>query len=157
MALIMALQRSTIYSIMAPGVLCRTVQELHRCLTPLLEKGDLLDLEMLDMVKKDPLTPAPAERASSLIPRAEGLIGIAAPNELPALEPKEAAPSEELALVQRRRLLGPPGFILSWADESAHPSRGSRLASVHTPGNTLGSLLGPYLLGVPVGDHLSLS
>ena len=73
---------------------------------------------MLDVVKKDPVTPAPAERASSLRPRAEEPIGVPAPNKTPTSEPEEAAPSEEWALVQRRRPPAPPGFTLSWVDES---------------------------------------
>ena len=85
---------------------------------PLLERGDLLDLGMLDVARKDPVTSAPAERASSLRPRVEELIGVPASNELPPLEPREAAQSEELAHMQRRRPLALLGFTLSWADES---------------------------------------
>ena len=73
---------------------------------------------MLDMVRKDPMTPAPAERALSLRHRAEEPIGVPAPNKPPALEPEEAAQSEELAFRQRRRPSASPGFTLSWADES---------------------------------------
>ena len=94
------------------------------------------------------MTPAPAEWASSLRPRAEEPTGEPASNKLPALEPKEAAQSEELALVQRRRLPAPPGFTLSWVDEFVP---GSGPAGKHTPGP-----IGSYLLGVPAGDHLSL-
>ena len=47
-------------------MLWRAVQELCRCLAPLLEKGDLLDLTMLDVVQKDPVIPLiPTERVSS--------------------------------------------------------------------------------------------
>ena len=113
----MAFQRCAVHSGMPPGVLCRAVQQLHRCLSPLLEKGNLLDLEMLDVARKDPMTPAPAERASSLRPRVEEPVGVPTPNELSALEPEEAAQSEDLALVQRR-LLAPPGFTLSWVNKS---------------------------------------
>ena len=58
-ALAMALQRCTTCSKMPPGMLCIAVQELCRCLDPLLDRGDL---DMLDMVRKDPLTPAPVEK-----------------------------------------------------------------------------------------------
>ena len=40
---------------------------------------------MLDVVRKDPMTPAPAERSSSLRPRVDEPIGVPTPNELPAL------------------------------------------------------------------------
>ena len=98
---------------MPPGVLCGALQELCRCLTPLLERGDLIDLEMLEMVRKDPVTPSPAERALSPRPRVEEPIGVPTPNEPPTSEPEEAAQSAELALVLRERPLAPPGFTLS--------------------------------------------
>ena len=65
------------------------------------------------------MTPAPAEKVSSLRPRVEESIGVPTPNEPPTLEPKETAQSEELALVQRRRPLALLGFTLSWVDESS--------------------------------------
>ena len=102
----------------ATRVLCGAVQELCRCLTPLLERGSLLDLEMLDMARKDLVTPVPAERASSLRPRAEDPIGASASNKLPTLEPKEAGQSEELSLMPRGRPSAHPVFTLSWPDES---------------------------------------
>ena len=70
-ALAMVLQRCTICSVMPLGVLCGVVQELHKFLTPLIESGDQFYLEMLDMVKRDPVVPASAQRASSPTPRAE--------------------------------------------------------------------------------------
>ena len=114
----MALQRCAIQSRTPPRVLCGAVQELCRCLTPLLQRGNLLDLKMLDVARKDSMTPAPKERASWPRPRVKEPIGVPAPNEPPTLEPKEAAKSEELALMQERRPSAPPGFTLSWADES---------------------------------------
>ena len=94
--------------------------------------------------------PVPTEGASSLGPRVEGPI---TPDELPTSEPMEAAHSEELVFVQRRRPPEPPGFNLSLADESQPtPSRGCSLANKHTPGSPIGC----YLIGVPVGDCLSL-
>ena len=53
---------------------------------PLLKRGDLVDLNMLDMARKDPVTPAPAERAPSPRPRMEELIGVPAPSEPTTLE-----------------------------------------------------------------------
>ena len=49
---------------------------------------------MLDMVRKDPVIPAPAERASSLQPRVEEPIHVPAPNQPTTSEPKEAAQSK---------------------------------------------------------------
>ena len=64
--LALALQQCAIQSRMPPGMLCRAVQEFHRCLAPLLEKGDELDISVLDMVEKDPVTPSIlTERTSS--------------------------------------------------------------------------------------------
>ena len=43
-----------------------TVQELHRCFAPLLKRGNLLDVTMLNVAEKDLVTPPiPTERASS--------------------------------------------------------------------------------------------
>ena len=84
----------------------------------LLEMGDLLDLKIMDMVRKDPIFPALTERASSLRPRVEKLIGVPTPNQLPTSEPEKAAQSEALALMQRRRPLTSPEFTLSWVDKS---------------------------------------
>ena len=113
----MALQTCPIHSGMPPGMLCRAVHELCSCLTPLLEQGDLLNLDMLDVVMKDFMTPAPEESASS----PEGPVSVSAPSELTTSQPEEAALPEELALVPRRRLPLPPWFTLSWANESGSP------------------------------------
>ena len=83
------------------------------------------------------MTPAPAERASSLRPRTEGPIGAPTPNELPTSEPTQ---SEELALMQRREPSAPPGFSLSWADKSNPPPEDAAL-----------------LVGIPLGAQVHLS
>ena len=88
---------------------------------PLLERGDLLDLDMLDVVRKDPMTSAPAEKASSLRPRVEKPISVSGSSKPTTLEPEEAAQPEEFALVLRSRPLAPLGFTLSWVDESLPP------------------------------------
>ena len=148
----MALLRCTVWSGMPPGVLCGAVQELHRCLTPLVKQGDLLDIKMLDMAKKDTMAPpVPTEEACSSEPRAEEPIGLPAPEEPPASEPEEAADSEELALVQRRRPLTHPGFTLSWVYESNPPPRGCSFTGQYTQGDSVG----PELFGDPAGDSLS--
>ena len=104
--LALTLQKCTIQYGMPPGVLCGVVQELCRYLSSLVEKGDLLDLTMLDMEKKDSMAPpVPIEGASSPEPR------VKEPISLPA---KKAAHSGELALVQR--------FTCSWVGESIPPS-----------------------------------
>ena len=126
----------------APGVICRAVQKLHRCLTLLVQQYNLLDLEMLDMARKDPMaSPVPTVLASSLGPRVEEPIGIPNPDKPPALEPKKAVHSEELTLMQRRRPLVPPGFTLSWAYESSTPPLEDA----------------DWLVSLPLGDHLDLT
>ena len=52
-----ALQWCAIHSGRPPRMLCRTVQELCKCLAPLFKRGNLLDVTMLDVVEKDPMTP----------------------------------------------------------------------------------------------------
>ena len=89
-------------------------------LTPLVKEGDLLDLAMLDAVKKNPMAPpVPAEGVSLLEPRVKEPINLPAANELPASGPEQDAHSGELALVWRRLPLAPPGFTCSLADESS--------------------------------------
>ena len=84
-------------------MLCGAVLELHSCIAPLLESGDLLNLNMLYVVMKDPVTPAPVERASSL----EEPVSVPAPSEPTASEPEEAAQPEDFTLVPKRRPLVP--------------------------------------------------
>ena len=126
MVLAQALQQCTIQSAMPPGMLYGAVQEFHRCLAPLLKKGEMLDLTMLDVAEKDPVTlSVPTERTLSLEkksePREEEPINLPASNGLQASEPEEAAPSGELALMWRRLPLAPPGFTGSWQMRLAHP------------------------------------
>ena len=52
---------------MPPVVLCGAVEELCRCLTPLVEWGDLLDLKMLDVAKKDSAAPVCPYRGGLII------------------------------------------------------------------------------------------
>ena len=54
--LVVALQSCVVQSGTPPGVLCGPVQDLHQCLAPLIEEDGLLNLEMLDVAKKDPGT-----------------------------------------------------------------------------------------------------
>ena len=66
-----------------------------------------MNLTILDVAEKNPVThPVPTERASSLEkksePREEEPINLPAHNEEPPSEPKEAAHSGELSLMQRR-------------------------------------------------------
>ena len=85
----------------------------------MVEKGNLLDLKMLDIAHEDSTAPpVPTEGASSSEPRAKEPISLPAPDKLPASEPEEAAYSKELAPVWKRRPAAPPGFTLLWVDES---------------------------------------
>ena len=111
-ALAMALQSCAVQLGMSPGVLCGVVQELCQCLAPLLEGDSLLNLEMLDIVKKDPMAPAPASAPASPTPESkeeEQILQV--PEEPCASEPEEAAQSvERLKLVWGRFPSIPPGF-----------------------------------------------
>ena len=112
----MALQRCAIQSGMPTGVLCGAVQELCRCLTPLLQRGNLLDLEMLDIMRKDSVTPAPTQRASSLRPRVEEPISVPTPMSCPLWSPRRLLTQKKMALMQRKRPPAPPWFTLSLED-----------------------------------------
>ena len=68
------LQRCVIHSRMQLGILCGAVQELCRCLTSLIESGDLVNLEMLDVARRDPMAPTSKGRAPSLTPSVEPLV-----------------------------------------------------------------------------------
>ena len=45
-ALALVLQGSAIHARASPNVFCRAVQELHDCLVPMVEEGNLLNMEM---------------------------------------------------------------------------------------------------------------
>ena len=151
-ALALALQRCTIQS----GI-PQAFQELCRCLTPLLDRGNLLDLTMLGVAEKGSMTPpVPAERASSPEPRKEEPTSPPSPNKLPALEPKEASHSGELVLRQRRWPPAPTGFTCSWVDKSGPPPLEDKDLLVNI---TLGAQLYLSSLGslqVTVSHHLMM-
>ena len=67
-----------------PRSVMQSSKELHSCLAPLVKKGNLLDLAMLDVAKKDPMAPpVPREGASSPEPRAEEPISLLPPVNCP--------------------------------------------------------------------------
>ena len=51
-----------------PGVLCTAIQDLQSCLAPLMERGDLLHLSMLEVAEEEETTtsPSPVEETRSL-------------------------------------------------------------------------------------------
>ena len=91
--LAMALKRCMVQLGMLPGVLCGAVQELCQCLAPLLEGGDLLNLEMLDIAEKDPVAPTPASASPTPEPKEEEQITLQVSKEPCTSEPEEAAHS----------------------------------------------------------------
>ena len=107
----MTLQRYTIHSATPPGMLCRAVQECHEYLTSMIESGNLVSLEMLDVAEKDPMVPASPGRAPLPMARAEPPVSVTAPSKPTESEPEEAAPQEELSLVPRWRPLTTPGLF----------------------------------------------
>ena len=58
---------------------------------PLLEGGGPLNLEMLDIAKKDPIAPAPASASPTPEPKEEEEITLQVPRNPCASEPEEAA------------------------------------------------------------------
>ena len=150
----LALQRCTIHSKMPPQMLCRAVQELCRCLTSMIESGDLVNLKMLDVAKRNPVAPASKGRALSLMPRVEPPVSVTAPSQLTTSEPEEAAPPEELALVPRWETTGTP-WLLPVMDRWVQftPTGAGRLAHEHNPGSPTGFCL----IGVHTGDYITFS
>ena len=152
---------------MPPGVLCRAVQELHRCLASVIQNGDMDDLKMLDMAEKDPMVPASERRALSPMPRVEPWVGVNALSELSTSEPEKATGPEKLILVSRWRPPPPPSFSLQWADESnSSPQEQADwpwvfpriptwfcLLVVHTGEYLTFSSDGPGALWIPIQDH----
>ena len=102
------------------GMLCGTVQELFQCLALLIKEDGLLSMEMLDVVEKDPMAPAPASAPFSPTPdpeKEEQVIPI--PKESCALELEEAAHLEGgLDLKQGRYPARPLGFACSQANQN---------------------------------------
>ena len=83
----------------ALGVLCGAVQELHQCLSPLLEGDGLLNLETMDVAKKDPVAPASVPTSPTPDPEEEEQVT----KEPCTSEPEEATHLEGgLDLVQGR-------------------------------------------------------
>ena len=153
--LVQALQWCVIQCRMPPGILCRAVQKLCRCLAPLLKEGDLLGISMLDMVERDPVTPSVSTEKASLLQQRSGPLE-EKPTVLPppyiqeASEPEGATHPEELTLMQRRLPTVPPGFTGSWTEESDPHPRGCSLTGRYI----LGGPVGPELLGVAAGNSL---
>ena len=87
----------------------------------MIQGGDMVDLEMLDVAMKDPVAPTFEGRAPSVMPRLEPPVGVTTPGKPITLEPEEATPPEEPTLVPRWRPSPPPGFSLQWADKSDSP------------------------------------
>ena len=93
---------------------CGVVQELHECLAPMVEIGDLFNMEkkIWERVRKDPVAPTPLERAPSPMPRVEEPTSVPEPIPPPKSKLEGATSPEKLALVLRRQLSPPPGFLL---------------------------------------------
>ena len=87
-ALVMALQRCTIHSRTPPGILCKEVQELCRCLASVIKSGNLVDLGMLDVARRDPVAPVFKEGVPSLMPGVEPPVSVPIPSEPTTSEPE---------------------------------------------------------------------
>ena len=72
-ALAIVLQRCAIHAGASPNEFCRVVQELCKCLGPVVEEGDLFNMEteLLEGARNGPMAPTSSERALSPMPRVE--------------------------------------------------------------------------------------
>ena len=127
MTLAWALQQCTILLKAPPGILCSAVQDLHRCLTLLIERDDLFDASMLEVAEEEPATFLnPAEGAGLLgekpEPQEEWATALHNPD-----HPEEASNPEGairlgvMAITQRWLPLTPPGFSEPLAIKSGPP------------------------------------
>ena len=108
------LQRCAILAGASPNVFCRVVQKLFKCLAPMVEEGDLFNMEteILEGARKDAVAPFTSERGLLTPPRVEEPTSTPVPNPPPTSKLEGAASPEELALVPRRQPLQPPGLLL---------------------------------------------
>ena len=109
-------QRCVIHAGASPYVFCRAVQELCKCLIPMVEEGNLFNMEtqIWEGVRKDPMAPTSSKRAPSLMPRVEEPTSTPAPNPPLVSEPEGAASPEELALGAKKVAAATPRFSLGW-------------------------------------------
>ena len=110
------------------GILCSTIQDLCRCLVPLIKSNGLLSASMLEVAEeKEPTTsPSPAEQARFLVeesePQKEQPTTIHVPNHHEeASEAKGVSSFGLMAIVQRQLPLTPPGFTEPMAVELEPP------------------------------------
>ena len=146
-----ALQWCTEWLGASPSILCSAVQDLCQCLESLMERDNLLEASMLEVVREEPeASPTPTEEAVLLgedpEPLEEWAIALHAPDKPEeASEPDDtvglgvivAAPQNMWTWV----LPPPPGFARLLAVRSAPPS----LKDADTP------------LGIPRGAWLDLT
>ena len=110
--LAIVLQRSAIHAGTFLDVFCGAVHELHNCLVPVVEEGDLFNMEKeIWGVRKDPIAPSSLKRAPPLMPRTEEPTGNIAPKPPPMSKLEGDASPDGLALVLRMWPLSPPIFL----------------------------------------------
>ena len=150
----MALQRCAVHSGTPLGMLCRAVQELHRCLTSVIESGDLINLKDVRCGLKDPMAPASKGRAPLLTPRVEPPVSVPTPSKPDCIRARRGCTTRGTHPCAKMKTTGTPwlfSFVDGWVWLTA--TRAGRLAHEHTPGNPTGFCL----LGVPTGDHITFS
>ena len=116
------LQQCTICTRAPSDISCRVVQELHKSLVLVVEKGNLFNIEeeIWEGVRKDPmvataLTRVPTlkmfpHQVSSQMAEAEELTHSTSPDHPSVLKQEGAAPPLDLTLVPRRQPPPPSGF-----------------------------------------------
>ena len=113
-----------------PDVFHGAVKELHECLDPMVEEGDLFNMEqeIWEGIRKDPVAATTSTRATtpkrspslkrvpSQTPRVEEFTHSTSPDP-PSMPEPGAAPPQDLALVSRRWSPPPPQFFLQDLDD----------------------------------------
>ena len=74
------LQRCAICASVSPDMLCGAVQETHDCLVPVVERGELFNMEEIWEEVKDPIATTPSNRVPSPVPGVEQLTGTTTPD-----------------------------------------------------------------------------
>ena len=139
-----------------PGMLFGAVQELHRCLASLLKKGNLLDITMLDVAEKDPVTPSvpkkkgPHHGSRNQNPGKKSQLPYLLPTYRKLQSQKELPTQKNYPSCRGDCHQHPLDSPVHGQMSLAHPPTGSGLTGQYTPGG----LARPKLLGVQAGNSI---
>ena len=151
MALAIVVQRCAIHTKDSPNTFCGVVQELHECLAPVVNEGDLLNMEIMGEPRRGLMAPTPPKRAPSPTLRAEETTSAPAPYPPPTSKPEGAVSPKELTLVPRRWPLPPPRFApLGMDDLKYHPWK-----TLQACGEAHRQYVGPHCFGITADDCIA--